>query len=313
MPRICHVGCEARRAPGDRAIGSTPRLRHVLGPPLALGSSLTGGACDFIGGTTSRRIGTMQYMFLTQLIGVLLAGVWVALSGETPPGLVTLAAATGAGLGLMVGLAAFFQAMVVGTISIVAPISATGVVVPIVAGIVGGNRLGAAQAAGIVAAIGGIVLAARPPREVPHAAVPPATTESGLGLALVAAVGGGLYFWLLAPASRHGVPWALLNARAIPVLVLAVAICARRASLRPSLESPIAGAIVVSSVLAFVSVALYAFATRHGQLAIVSVLASLYPVVTVLLAYRVLGERVHRAQQLGIVTVLAGVVLMSAG
>jgi drug/metabolite transporter (DMT)-like permease len=285
----------------------------VLGPPLALGSSLTGGACDFIGGTTSRRIGTMQYMFLTQLIGLLLAGGWVAISGETLPGLVTLAAAAGAGLGLMVGLAAFFQAMVVGTISIVAPISATGVVVPIVAGIVGGDRLGAAQAAGIVAAIAGIVLAARPPREAPQASVAPATAESGLGLALLAALGGGLFFWLMAPASRHGVPWALLIARAIPVLMLAAAIRTRRASLRPSFESPIAGTVIGSSVLAFVAIALYAFATRHGQLAIVSVLASLYPVVTVLLAYRVLGERIHRAQQFGIVTVLAGVVLMSAG
>ena len=302
----------ARRAPGDRPVRPTPRLRHVLGPPLALGSSLTGGACDFIGGTTSRRIGTMQYMFLTQVIGLVLAGGWVVLSGETPPGLASLAAATGAGLGLMVGLAAFFQAMVVGTISIVAPISATGVVVPIVAGIVGGDRLGAAQAAGIVAAIAGIVLASRPPRQAPHAAAP-ATAESGLGLALLAAVGGGLFFWLMAPASRHGVPWGLLIARAIPVLILAVAIRTRRASLRPSLQSPIAGIIVASSVLAFVAVALYAFATQHGQLSIVSVLASLYPVVTVLLAYRVLGERVHRAQQVGIVTVLAGVVLMSAG
>jgi drug/metabolite transporter (DMT)-like permease len=303
----------ARRAPGDRAIRSTPRLRHVLGPPLALGSSLTGGACDFIGGTTSRRVGTMQYMFLTQLIGLILAGAWVAASGETLPGLATLAAAAGAGLGLMVGLSAFFQAMVVGTISVVAPISATGVVVPIVAGIVGGDRLAAAQAVGIVAAIAGIVLASRPPREAPHASVAPAGAESGLGLALLAALGGGLFFWLMAPASRHGVPWALLIARAIPVLILAAAIRTRRASLRPSLESPIAGIVVASSVLAFIAIALYAFATRHGQLAIVSVLASLYPVVTVLLAFRVLGERLHRAQQFGIATVLAGVVLMSAG
>ena len=281
----------------------------MLGPALALGSSLTGGASDFLGGTTSRRIGTVQFMFATQLTGLVLAGAWVVLSGQSPPGVATLAAAAGAGLGLMVALAAFFQAMVVGTISIVAPISATGVVVPIIAGIARGERPGAAQAVGIAAAIAGIVLAARPPREHPAAAA-----ESGLGLALLAALGGGLFFWLMAPASRHGVPWALLVTRTIPVLVLAATLRIRRSAVasRARAADP-AHDRAASTLLGFCAIALYAFATRHGQLAIVSVLASLYPVVTVLLAYRVLGERVHGAQRLGIVAVLAGVVLMSAG
>ncbi len=280
----------------------------MLGPALALGSSLTGGASDFLGGTTSRRIGTVQFMFATQLAGLVLAGAWVVISGQSAPGVATLAAAAGAGLGLMVALAAFFQAMVVGTISIVAPISATGVVVPIIAGIARGERPGAAQAVGIVAAIAGIVLAARPPREHPAAAA-----ESGLGLALLAALGGGLFFWLMAPASRHGVPWALLVTRTIPVLVLAATLRIRRSPLRPALASRTLRTIATSTLLGFCAIALYAFATLHGQLAIVSVLASLYPVVTVLLAYRVLGERVHGAQRLGIVAVLAGVVLMSVG
>ena len=87
----------------------------------------------------------------------------------------------------------------------------------------------------------------------------------------------------------------------------------RRSPLRPALASRTLRTIATSTLLGFCAIALYAFATLHGQLAIVSVLASLYPVVTVLLAYRVLGERVHGAQRLGIVAVLAGVVLMSAG
>jgi drug/metabolite transporter (DMT)-like permease len=99
----------------------------------------------------------------------------------------------------------------------------------------------------------------------------------------------------------------------IPVFVLAAVLGIRRESLRPALESRIARTVLASALLAFSAIALYAFATLHGQLAIMSVLASLYPVVTVLLAYRVLGERVHRAQQLGIAVVLAGGVLMSSG
>jgi len=282
----------------------------VLGPALALGSSLTGGASDFLGGTNSRRVGTMQWMFCTQLIGVVLAGGWVLASGERLPPFGALAAATGAGLGLMVGLLAFFQAMVVGTISIVAPISATGVVIPILAGIVRGERPGAAQVVGIVAAIAGIVLASRVPRERAVAAV--ATAESGLGLALVAALGGGVFFWLMAPASRHGVAWALLIARFIPVAALAAVLAVRRASLRPALVSSSARAMPISALLGVAAVAFYEYATLHGQLVVVSVMASLYPVVTVLLAYHVLGERVHGGQRLGIAAVLAGVVLLSA-
>jgi drug/metabolite transporter (DMT)-like permease len=267
---------------------------------------LSFGVADFFGGTTSRRIGTLQFIFCTQMIAVVLAGGWVAISAEPVPPVATVAAAAGAGLGMTVGLAAFFQAMVVGTMSVVAPISATGVIVPIVAGIVRGERPGAAQAIGIVVAIVGIVLASRAPRE--HPSIP---VESGLGLALLAALGGGLMLWLIAPASRHGVPWALLIARAVPVLILAAVVSVRRASLRPVLEPRNARITLVSALLGFTGVTLYAFATLHGQLVIVSVLASLYPAVTVLLAYRLLGERLHGVQQLGIAATLAGVVLLS--
>ncbi len=278
----------------------------MLGPAFAFGSSLAYGVADFLGGTTSRRIGTLQFVFCTQLIGVVIAGGWVAISTDPVPPVATFAAAAGAGLGLAVGVAAFFQAMVVGKMSIVAPISATGVLVPIVAGIARGERPNAAQAVGIVTAIAGVVLAARPPSERPAAAA-----ESGLGLALLAALGTGLFLWLMAPASRHGVPWAILIARAIPALVLTVAVNVRRISLRSALQSRTASIILVSALLTFSATALYAFATLHGALVIVSVLGSLYPVVTVLLAYRVLGERTHGAQQLGIAAVLAGVVLLS--
>jgi len=274
----------------------------VLGAVLALACSLTGGASDFLAGTSSRRIGTLQWMFATQLVGVALAGAWVAISGDPLPPFATLADATAAGFGLMVGLLAFFQAMVVGTIS------ATGVVIPIAAGIARGERPSAAQAAGIVAAIAGVALASREPGQ--HST---ATAESGLGLALVAALGGGVFFWLMAPASRHGAAWPVFLARAIPAVALVVVLRLRRTPLRPALGRRTALTVLASALLAFAATAAYAYATQHGRLAIVSVLGSLYPVVTVLLAYHVLGERVHGSRRLGVIAVLAGVVLLSAG
>lgn len=128
----------------------------MLGASLALGSSLSGGASDFLGGTNSRRIGTMQWMFCTQVVGLLLACAWLAFSGASLPDSTAVLTATAAGLSLTFSLAAFFQAMVVGTISIVAPIGATGAVIPIVAGIGGGERPSAVQVIGIVAAIIGV-------------------------------------------------------------------------------------------------------------------------------------------------------------
>jgi len=282
----------------------------VLGAVLALTCSLTGGVSDFLAGTNSRRIGTLQWMLATQAVGVVLAGIWVAVSRDPLPPFATLADATLAGFGLMIALLAFFQAMVIGTISIVAPISATGVVIPIIAGLVRGDRPSAAQIAGIAAAVAGVALASRVPGE--RAGVG-AATETGLGLALVAALGGGVFFWLMAPASRHGAVWPVFLARAIPAAALMLVLRARGTRLRPAIGGRTALAVTASAVLAFVATAAYAYATQHGRLAIVSVLGSLYPVVTVLLAVHVLGERVHGGRRVGVIAVLAGVVLLSAG
>ncbi|MFZ2052047.1 MAG: DMT family transporter [Solirubrobacteraceae bacterium] len=280
----------------------------MLGPALALGSSLFGGSADFLGGTTSRRIGTAQFMLCAQLGGLVLAGGWVALAGDPVPRVAALAVAAAAGVSLVVGIGAFFQAMVVGAISIAAPISAVGVIVPIAAGVIAGEQVSALQAAGMLAALGGIVLVARRP----HSAVL-APARSSIALALVAALGGGVCLWLIALASRDGgVPWTLFCVRVTTASLLALGMCRRRIGLRRLLQPPIALRLLAFVLLGFFGFALYALATLHGQLALVAVLASLYPAVTVLLARHLLHERLHRPQLLGVATMLLGVVLISS-
>jgi drug/metabolite transporter (DMT)-like permease len=279
----------------------------VPGPVLALASALAGGCGDFVGGTTSRRIGVVRFILCTQLLGLLIAAIWVLASGEPVPPIRVIAAAAGAGFGLTVGIAGFFQAMVVGAISIVAPISATGVALPIIVGIARGEQPDAVQVVGILASICGTMLAARPSSDVPSP-----VGESGVRLACLGALGNGLYLWLMSPASQHGIGWAMLIVCATPVCLLVPAVIVRRTSLRLVVTSRSVPAIVLAAVLTFTSVTLYAYATRHGQLAIVSVLAALYPVVTVLLAFGVLGERVYGLQRVGVAIVLAGVLLLSA-
>lgn len=277
------------------------------GPFLALASALAGGCGDFVGGTTSRRVGVVRFMFWTQLIGVVIAAVWVLVSAEPVPPVRIIAAAAGAGVGLTVGIAGLFRAMVVGSVSIVAPITATGVALPVLVGIGRGERPSAFQLLGILAGIGGTMLASRSSSDV-HWRV----GEPGVKLACLGALGTGVYLWLMSPASRSGIGWAMLIVCATPVCLLAGTVIVRRASLRATLTRQSAAAMVSAAVLTFVSVTLYAFATRHGQLAIVSVLAALYPVVTVLLALAVLGERIYGLQRIGVAVVLVGVLLLSS-
>ena len=253
---------------------------------LALSSAITGGASDFLGGLTSRRVGIVPFICCSQLISATLAAGWVIISGASPPDLSAFAAAAAAGLSLTMCLAAFFEAMVVGAMSIVAPVTATGVVIPIAAGLAGGDQPSSLQVVGIGLALVGVVLVTRSPQQASR------PTLQSVGLALLAAVGAGLFFWLIAPASRDGVPWALFISRGIPASTFLAYALARHTNLRCVTELPNARTTAASAILAFASLALYAYATRRGELALVAVLASLFPAVTVVLAYRVVGERV---------------------
>jgi drug/metabolite transporter (DMT)-like permease len=134
---------------------------------------------------------------------------------------------------------------------------------------------------------------------------------TGVGVALVAAVGIGSFLLAIDAASEGGVGWALLVQRSVCVaIVLAVAAIARP-SLRVGREN--AAPMVAIGVLDMSANALFALASTRGLVSVVSVLASLYPVTTVLLARLLLGERIARTQQLGVVAALVGVVLITAG
>jgi drug/metabolite transporter (DMT)-like permease len=133
---------------------------------------------------------------------------------------------------------------------------------------------------------------------------------AGVGLALVAALGFGWYFVLIDAASDADVVWAVLVSRAVAT-VLAVAAAARLGRLRvPRAQLPVVATIGVFDVGAN---GLLATALTKGYVSIVSVVASLYPVVTVGLAVSVLRERPVRVQVAGIALALAGVALIAAG
>ena len=280
----------------------------MLAVALAFASSLCWGLADFLGGLQSRVRPLVTVLLVAQVAAVAIGIAFVAGSGDPFPDLGPAALATGAGIAGCAALAAFYRGLAIGTMSIVAPVSATGAAVPVLVGLAEGERPAALQIAGILVAMVGIVLAAREPAD----AEPGRAVRRSLGLAGLAALGFGTFFVLIDRATEHGgAPWSLLLVRAGEVALLGVLALATRPAMPSGVRD--AAPLLVIGVLDFSATAFFALATEQGLLSVVSVVGSLYPAVTVVLARVVLAERVARSQEVGVVLTLAGVVAISAG
>jgi drug/metabolite transporter (DMT)-like permease len=273
---------------------------------LALGSAVVYGASDFLGGLASRRTSVFGVVALSQLAGL------VALFALLPwlGGPVTAAdLGWGAGAGLLgaTGLVVFFRALSGGVMSVIAPVTAvTAAAVPVLAGLLGGNRIGAWAAAGILLAVVAVVLVSAEGGLAQLRAAPPAA----LTAPLVAGIAFGCFFVLLDRTAADAGLTPLVAARLASVLLVVVVALGGKQSLRVSRAAvPL---VLVSGVGDMTANALFLLATQQdGQLAITGVLASLYPVSTVVLAQAVLRERLGGAQIAGLGAALTAVVLIT--
>ncbi len=318
---------------------------HVLSALLA---SLLWGTADFLGGRAARRLPTTTVVATSQLVALL--------------GLVPLAAAIGAydeprtyvlpglaaGAAGVVALTAFYRALATGTMGVVAPIAALGVVVPVVVGLLDGEQPGPVRLVGIALGVVGVVLASGPELAGGGGGARP------LLLAGLAGLGFGAVLVLLAQGSESGstgaVVMTLLVMRAASVSLLAVVLLAAglraarlpaaiavsgagapvgaapaagllpRPGLRPPPGLPRPGllrsdlpVLVAIGVFDVAANAAFALSSQGSLVSVSSVLASLYPVVTVLLARRFLAERLSGVQAVGVGASLGGVVLLAAG
>jgi uncharacterized membrane protein len=271
---------------------------------LALSSSLSWGVGDFLAGFKSRTLGALGVLVPSQVFGLVLAVVLVAARGRGWPGYDVLWAILAA-VGGTFGLIAFLRGMARGSMSVVAPIAGTSAVVPVVFGIATGDRLGAATGAGVAAAIVGVVLASREP--TPDGAV----VAAGAVWGLLAALGWGLYFPPLHAAARVDPYWAVLVFRCTSVTLTAAALVARHAPLPSRRHLPALAAVGILDVGGNLLFALAS--SKPGLVSVVSVLASLYPIVTVALATIVLRERPAPWQWVGVALTFAGIGLIAAG
>jgi drug/metabolite transporter (DMT)-like permease len=259
---------------------------------LALGASLAWGFADFVGPLLSRTLGALRILLWAQIGGLAGIALVVGIRGEGPAGwqvLYAIAAAIGGTLGLY----AYYRGMQLGAMSVVAPIF----------GIATGYSPSAAQVAGMACALAGVGLASIEHHEGSR------RVAAGVGLALLAAVGFGFYFPWMHAAGKVDFWWASLVFRSTALLVVAAAVAAQRPQLRlRPRDLAIALLVGIGDTIGNV---LFAASSGKGLVSLTSVLASLYPIVTVMLAAAVLHERIARMQKAGVALTLAGVVLIS--
>jgi drug/metabolite transporter (DMT)-like permease len=273
---------------------------------LALASAVVYGASDFLGGLSSRRASVFGVVVLSQAVGLLALLVLLPwLGGPVQPA--DLAWGAAAGLAGAAGLVVFFRTLAAGVMSVVAPVTAvTAAAVPVLVGLASGDSVTAWAAVGIALALVAVVLVsadgglsalrtARPASVVP---------------ALVAGAAFGVFFVLLDRISPEAGLTPLVAARVASAAFVAVLALVGRQSLR--VPRPAVPLVAASGVGDMSANALFLLATQQGgALAITGVLASLYPVSTVVLAQLVLRERLVRAQVAGLVTAVAAVVLIT--
>jgi drug/metabolite transporter (DMT)-like permease len=269
---------------------------------LAFGASLAWGVADFVGPLVGRTLGALRVLFWAQVGGLAAIALAVAVRGEGPHGWLVLLAMPAALAGTL-GLWAYYRGIAAGAISVVAPIAGASAVIPVVYGIATGDSPSALQLVGVACAIVGVVLASLEHQEGAR------RVAAGAGLALLAAIGFGFYFPPMHAAGKADFWWASLLFRATALLVIAAAVGAQRPNLR--LRPRDLAIVVAVGVGDTLGNALFAASSGHGLISLTSVLASLYPIITVLLAAAVLRERTAPVQRAGIALTLAGVILIA--
>jgi drug/metabolite transporter (DMT)-like permease len=272
---------------------------------LAVLASLVWGVADFLGGAYSRRLATPFVMLWSQVAGLTAIGAILALGGWRHPGAYLWWGVGGSLFGTAAG-AFFYRALALGSMSIVAPIAGTGLVVPVVVSVLRGERPGGVQVFGIALATAGVVLASGPElrgigvqrRSVVYAVL--AACGFGGALALIPRAGPGRWAMTTGAVTLTGLAMTLAYVLARP----------------PPSGRPVRrdlGGLAAIGGLNIAALGLYSYASTRGLVAIVAVLASLYSVVTVLLAYALLGERLRGIQLAGVLAAFGGVVCLAAG
>lgn len=276
-----------------------------MGALLGLLAAICYGGSDFAGGVGGRRASSSAVAIMAQPFG-LLAGVLAVLLTQPPsPTAAVIGWGVVSGIGNGVGALALYRGFTIGQISVVAPLSAVlAAALPAGVGLAGGDQVTALQACGLLLALPAIALVTREPGAGRF-------TRAGILEGVVAGIGFALLFIALDRAGTDSGAWPTVPAEvAAVVCVVALGLASGdatgtwRAAWWPA---------VITGVLGGLGTLLFLAATGAGELAIVAVLTSLYPAVTIVLARGFLDERWSGAQQVGLAVCGCAIVLIGLG
>jgi uncharacterized membrane protein len=274
---------------------------------LGLGAALTYGAADFLGGLSTKRSNEFAVVVCSQVFGSALLLAALPFFLHVPFRLEAFAWGMGSGLGGGLGVLMLYRGLARGRMSVVAP--TTGViaaVVPVLAGLLLGERPGALSLIGVVVALIAVTLVSASPDQAGER-----HGYSGIREAIGAGLGFGAFFILLSLAGDDSGLWPLIGTRGASLGSVTLIALSMGRSLLPAPGSlrliASAGILDVAANLLFLS------ATRVGLLSLVAVLTSMYPGATVILARFVLHERLHRLQLVGLACSALGVALIAGG
>ncbi|WP_190212453.1 EamA family transporter [Kitasatospora indigofera] len=279
---------------------------------LALSASLLWGLADFGGGALTRRLPALAVVVASQLAATVVLVVAALATGALADAGPMLWYAVAAGVIGPFAMLAFYRALALGPMGVVSPLATVGVAVPVGVGLVLGERPGLVQAAGIAVAVVGVALAGGPERGGRSAG------RTVLLLTLGAAFGFGAVMALVAHASSGGGLLLTLCVQRLCNIAVGGAVLAptlRPAGAGRALGRELRGRLPALTAVGVADVAAngaYAMAAHSGSTAAAAVLASLFPVVTALMARGVLKERLRRVQVLGAGLAVAGTLLLAA-
>jgi drug/metabolite transporter (DMT)-like permease len=303
---------------------------------LAIILGLTGATCwgasDFAARFASRRVGAYRTLFFMQFFGFLALSVYLKWTGGfshgIAPGWQPWAMAIAAGVLNMLASLALYHSFEHGTMSIVAPVSSSYPALTVALSLLSGERIHAVRAAGLAITLLGVILAATSFAHLQDATGSAAKTaehaqaggpergrahlSTGVGWALFAALGFGVMFWFL---GFHVIP-AVGSAVSVWVMRLTalISMAAAAGPVRQSIRLPRGSVwwlLLAVGILDTAAFVVNNFGLSTGQVSVVSVLASLYGAITVLLSWIFLREHLERSQWLGIVLIFVGIVLVS--
>jgi len=278
-----------------------------MGSLLALLSSLLWGTADYLAGNLSKQFKALAVTGVSQVFGLLfgLSAIFLASDFIAPnlsfdgyfiPGVI-------AGIAGFIGLTAFYTGLATGRMGVVSPISSLSVLIPLIFALSQGERPTNLQTAGIIIAIAGAFMASGP------------EVKNGLPIrpliyAVVAALGFGTALTFIAIGSETDSLHTMTAMRCASVTIcILLALRYRTLGGFGKTQIPL---LIFIGVADFLANFLLGVATTKGLVSIAMVFGSLFPVVTILLAYKFLHERLHKIQYVGIAAALSGVILIAA-